>query len=54
MDVEQLVAGFRAWVLNGPDQSTLSFSKAGGSVTLNASAVHGSALELLQRFSPQK
>ncbi len=51
--IEQMVVAFRAWCLNGPDHSTLKFSRRGGSVSLQASAVRGGALELLERFASQ-
>ena len=53
-DTEALVTAFRAWLLDGPDNSTLTFSKCGGSVTLQASAVHGAAMDLLQRMATQE
>jgi len=52
-DEELLVQGFRAWLRDGPERSTITFSKAGGSVTATAATVHGSALELLSRFAAQ-
>lgn len=52
-NVEALVAVFRVWLTDGPDHTTLTFSKRGGSVTLAAAAAHGGALEMLQRLAPQ-
>jgi len=51
-ELQRLEAAIHRWLVSGPDHSTLTLSKRGGSVRVVAAAVHGNALELLEGFSP--
>ncbi len=51
-ELQKLEAAIHRWLVSGPDQSTLTLSKRGGSVKAEAATAGGNALELLERLAP--